>query len=180
MEFTTLAQEKVYTGRAFDVERVSLRLPDGKQRSYDLVRHTNSVTILPLDRNGNLLFVRQYRIGVGAELLELPAGVMEIDENPRDCAVREVREETGMAAGRLELLGDFYLAPGYDTEHMFVFLATDLYSDPLDQDADEFLQLVTIPAAQALEMAYSGQIRDSKSLASLMLAQSRLRARLEK
>ncbi len=179
MGFTILGQEKVYTGRAFDVERVSLRLPDGRQRSYDLVRHINSVTILPLDQNGNLLFVRQFRIGVGDDLLELPAGMMEIDEEPRECAVREVREETGMAAGQLELLGDFYLAPGYDSEHMFVFLATDLYTDPLTQDADEFLQLEVIPTAKAFEMAHSGQIHDSKTLASLMIAQSKLSAWLQ-
>jgi ADP-ribose pyrophosphatase len=174
MEFTPLSSETVYHGRAFDVERIQLRLPDGQQRVYDLVRHNDSVTIVPLDEQGNLLFVNQFRLGVGGTLLELPAGVMDDGEAPDICAAREIREETGMAAGRLELLGDYYLAPGYSSEHMYVYLASNLYADALDQDSDEFLQLVSIPAAQAYEMARGGQIRDSKSLAALLLAAPKL------
>lgn len=174
MEFTPLSHETVYQGRAFGVERVHLRLPDGKHQVYDLVRHNDSVTVIPLDGHGNLLFVNQYRLGVGGNLLELPAGVMGAGEAPEVCAAREIREETGMAAARLELLGDFYLAPGYSSEHMHVFLASGLYADALEQDADEFLQLVSIPAAKAYEMARSGQIRDSKSLAALLLAAPKL------
>jgi ADP-ribose pyrophosphatase len=174
MEFTPLSSETVYHGRAFDVERIQLRLPDGQQRVYDLVRHNDSVTVVPLDEQGNLLFVNQFRLGVGGTLLELPAGVMDDGEAPDICAAREIREETGMAAGRLELLGDYYLAPGYSSEHMYVYLASNLYADALDQDSDEFLQLVSIPAAQAYEMARGGQIRDSKSLAALLLAAPKL------
>lgn len=174
MDFTPLSRESVYQGRAFDVERVHLRLPDGNQRVYDLVRHADSVTIVPMDAHGNLLFVNQFRLGVGGILLELPAGVAASGEAPEVCAAREVREETGMAAERLELLGDFYLAPGYSSEHMYVYLASGLYADALEQDADEFLQLVSMPAAKAYEMAYSGQIRDSKTLAALMLAAPKL------
>jgi len=174
MEFIPLYRETVYQGRAFYVERVWLRLPDGEQRLYDLVQHNDSVTIVPVDREGNLLFVNQFRLGVGANLLELPAGVMGDEEEPEACAAREVREETGMAAAKLELLGDFYLAPGYSSEHMYVFLAEDLYADALDQDADEFLQLETIPVPRAYEMAFNGQIHDAKTLASLIFARPRL------
>jgi ADP-ribose pyrophosphatase len=174
MEFSSLGSEKVYKGRAFDVERVHMRLPDGKQNYYDLVQHNDSVTIVPVDDQGNLLFVSQFRLGAGATLLELPAGVMKDNEDPAVCADREVREETGMGAHKLELLGDFYLAPGYSTEHMFVFLASDLYANALDQDTDEFLQLETIPVADAFEMAHSGQINDAKTLAALLLAKPKL------
>ncbi len=174
MEFIPLSHETVYQGRAFDVERVQMSLPDGKQRPYDLVRHNDSVTILPLDGQGNLLFVNQYRLGAGSNLLELPAGVMSDGEEPEACAAREVREETGMAASRLELLGDFYLAPGYSSEHMYIYLATGLYADALEQDPDEFLRLEPIAAARAYEMARGGQIHDAKSLAALMLAEPKL------
>ncbi|MFN7036539.1 MAG: NUDIX hydrolase [Bellilinea sp.] len=174
MNFAILQRETIYQGRAFGVEKVHLRLPDGAVRPYDLVQHSGSVTIVPLDARGNILFVKQYRIGVGEELLELPAGVLNDGEDPRECAAREIREETGMAAGELTLLGDFYLAPGYSSEHMFIFLASGLYPSPLEQDADEFLELVTLPAARALEMAHNGELRDAKSLAALMLAQKRL------
>ncbi|MEW6503700.1 MAG: NUDIX hydrolase [Chloroflexota bacterium] len=178
MNFAILQRETIYQGRAFEVEKVHLRLPDGTVRPYDLVQHSGSVTIVPLDAQGNILFVKQYRIGVGEALLELPAGVLNDGEDPQTCAAREIREETGLAAEKLELLGDFYLAPGYSSEHMYIFLASGLYPSPLEQDADEFLQLITIPASQALEMAQRGQLRDAKSLAALMLAQKRLKGNL--
>lgn len=178
MNFSILQREKIYQGRAFGVEKVHLKLPDGTIHPYDLVRHSGSVTIVPLDEHGNILFVRQYRIGVGEELLELPAGVLNDGEDPQECAAREIREETGMAAAKLKRLGDFYLAPGYSSEHMVIFLASGLYPAPLEQDADEFLELVSIPAMQALEMAQNGELRDAKSLAALMLAQKHLQGEL--
>jgi ADP-ribose pyrophosphatase len=174
MNFTPQKREKVYSGRAFDVEILTMQLPDGKVRNYDLVQHRGAVTIVPVDPAGNILFVRQYRIGAGMELLELPAGVLNQAEPPAEAAAREVREETGMAAGKMELLGDFYMVPGYSTEHMFVYLATELHPDPLDQDDDEFLELIAIPTAEALRMAGSGEIHDGKSLAALMMVQSYL------
>lgn len=174
MNFKILEREKIYQGRAFNVERVQMRLPDGLVRPYDLVQHNGSVTVVPLDPEGNLLFVNQYRIGAGADLLELPAGVLEAGEDPAVCAAREIREETGMAAKNLLLLGDFYLAPGYSSEHMFIFMATGLYHDPLAHDADEFLQVQAVPAGKALEMARSGQFQDAKTLAALLLAEAHL------
>jgi ADP-ribose pyrophosphatase len=174
MIFEELKRETVYQGRAFGVQVVRLRLPDDRVRDYDLVRHMPSVTVVPLDEKGRLLFVRQFRLGAGEELLELPAGVMEAGEEPLTCAAREVREETGFSAGTLELLGDFYLAPGYSDEHMYVYLATQLMADPLEQDDDEFLELEAIPAAEVLKMAQEARIHDSKTLASLLLALPRL------
>ncbi len=177
MNFETLDREKIYQGRAFAVERVQMRLPDGLVRPYDLVQHNGSVTIVPVDEQGNLYFVSQYRIGAGDILLELPAGVLDDNEDPAVCAAREVREETGMQAGSLVLLGDFYLAPGYSSEHMYVFLAKDLSTNPLDHDADEFLQVHIIPTAEALSLARAGQIKDAKTLAALFLALDHLDTR---
>jgi ADP-ribose pyrophosphatase len=130
--------------------------------------------MLPIDEHGNLFFVRQYRHAAGADLLELPAGTRDEDESYEACAKREMREETGMAAGKLEKLGDFYLAPGYSTEFMVVYLATDLSHDPLEADADEFLQVEKIPVKKAIEMAQRGEVPDAKSLAALFLARPRL------
>jgi len=126
--------------------------------------------ILPVDDDGNLYFVRQYRHAAGGDLLELPAGVRDGNEPYEECAAREIREETGMAAGSLQRVGDFYLAPGYSTEFMVVFLATDLRPDPLPADADEFLEVERLPLRQALDMAAQGQVPDAKSLAALFLA----------
>ncbi len=177
MEFEVVGRESVYQGRAFNVEKIQARLPDGNVRPYDLVDHRDSVTVIPLDQQGNLWFVTQYRIGAQQELLELPAGVLEHEEDPSVGAAREIREETGQAAAELILLGDFYLTPGYCNEHMYVYLALGLYADPLDPDADEFLQVRTIPAVEAYAMAERGEIHDSKTLASLMLARQRILAK---
>lgn len=170
MAHDPIGSEIVYTGRAFTVRRDTLRLPDGRQTTLDVVEHVGSVVLLPLDQNGELLFVRQYRHPAGTDLLELPAGTVEPGEPAEACARRELREETGMAAGRIELLGGFFLAPGYSTEYMQAFLAVDLKVDPLEADADEFLTVTRLPLAQALEMAETGRLPDAKSLAALLLA----------
>lgn len=170
MTFELIKSELLFQGRAFKIRRDSLKTPDGRQTKYDIVEHTGSVVILPIDEQGNLLFVRQYRHAAGLDLLELPAGTRDGDEPHEICAAREIREETGMAAGRLEKIGEFYLAPGYSTEFMVVFLATDLSRNPLQADEDEFLQVETIPVKKALEMAEQGDVPDAKSLAALFLA----------
>ena len=174
MAFELLKSEIIHPGRAFTIRRDTLRLPDGRETMFDIVEHIGSVVILPLDANGHLLFVRQYRHAAGLDLLELPAGTLDEGEAPEACARREIREETGMAAGRLEPLGGFYLAPGYSTEYMYVYLATDLRYDPLEADADEFLSIVRIPLAEVPAMCERGEIPDAKSLAALLLAREHL------
>jgi ADP-ribose pyrophosphatase len=174
MTFELLKSEIIYPGRAFTIRRDTLRLPDGRETRFDIVEHGGSVIILPLDSNGHLLFVRQYRHAAGLDLLELPAGTLDEGEAPEVCARREVREETGMAAGRLEPLGGFYLAPGYSTEYMYVYLATDLHYDPLQADADEFLSVERIPLAEAQAMFERGEMLDAKSLAAFLLARRHL------
>ncbi|MAT45501.1 MAG: ADP-ribose pyrophosphatase [Anaerolineaceae bacterium] len=170
MDFEILNRETIYSGRAFGVQKVNLLLPNQKESVFDLVKHNGSVTIVPLDEAGNIWFVRQYRLGAESQLLELPAGVLEREEDPLVCAAREVREEIGMGAKELQFLGDFYLAPGYSSEHMFVFLATGLFPEELPHDEDEFLNTVKIPFPQVYEMAKKGELKDSKSLAALLLA----------
>jgi ADP-ribose pyrophosphatase len=177
MPFELLKSEIVYPGRAFTIRRDTLRMPDAREASFDIVEHVGSVIILPLDADGCLLFVRQYRHAAGLDLLELPAGTLDKDELPETCATREVREETGMAAGKLESLGGFYLAPGYSTEYMYVYLATDLRYDPLEADADEFLTVERFPLKDAMAMFESGEIQDAKSLAAILLARKHLEKR---
>ncbi|MEJ5203145.1 MAG: NUDIX hydrolase [Anaerolineales bacterium] len=174
MDFEPLQRRTVFHGRAFDVEQVELKLPNNTTALYDLVSHKNAITIVPLDAGGNILFVRQYRLGASGYLLELPAGVLEEGEDPLEGARREIREETGFAAGEWIRLGEFYMAPGYSSELMHVFLARQLCQNPLSPDKDEFIGVETIPIAQAYEMARTGQIRDGKSLSSLFLAQTYL------
>jgi ADP-ribose pyrophosphatase len=174
MAFELLKSDIAYHGRAFTIRRDTLRLPDGRDTTLDIVEHVGSVIILPLEADGHLLFVRQYRHAAGLDLLELPAGTLNEHEVPEECAKRELREETGMAAGRLEPLGGFYLAPGYSTEYMHVYMATDLHVDPLEADADEFLSVERVPVAKALAMCEKGEILDAKSLAAFLLARKYL------
>jgi len=171
MNFEVLNRETLFEGRVFDVERVEARLPDGHVNKFDLVSHEGSITVIPFDQNGNVWFVRQYRLGALKVLLELPAGMIEKGELPEDCARREIREETGLAARDLKYLGQVYLAPGYCTELMHIYLASGLSSDPLPGDADEFLQTIAIPVEQIYDMVRKDEINDSKSLAALLLAQ---------
>ena len=175
MPFEFLRSETLLKGRAFAIRRDTLKAPDGRETKFDIIEHGGSVIIVPIDKDGNLLFVRQYRHAAGMDLLELPAGTLEEGEDPAVCAAREIREETGFAADKIEKIGDFYLAPGYSTEFMHVYLAQDLRHAPLEADADEFLSVEKIPFAEAIQIAERGEMPDAKSLAALLLARSHLK-----
>jgi ADP-ribose pyrophosphatase len=161
MDYTLLNRKVIYTGRVFDVAVHEYRLPDGRSQTYDVVEHHGAVTVVPVDSDGMIHFVRQFRVAAKVSLLELPAGVLHEGEDPMEGAAREVREETGQAAAKMTLLGTFYMVPGYSSEK-------------LPMDDDEFLQTERIPVRRALEMARSGEIQDGKTLASLLMAEKYL------
>jgi len=169
MTFETLSSEITYQGRAFTVRRDQVQAPDGQILKLDIVQHIGAVTILPVDELGQVWFVRQYRHATGKNLLELPAGTLTPGELPENCAAREIREETGMGARTMVKLGSFFLAPGYSTEYMHVFLASDLYPDPLPGDEDEFLSVEKVPLEHVRDLVRSGEILDSKTLSALYL-----------
>ena len=174
MPFELIKSEVLMKGRVFAIRRDYLKTPDGRETKLDIIEHGGSAVVIPVDENGNILLVRQYRHAAGQDLLELPAGTLDDGEDPEVCAAREIREETGKAAETLTKLGEFYLAPGYSDEFMVVYLATGLSDSPLDADEDEFLSLETVPVAEAIRMAERGEIPDAKSLAALFLARPTL------
>lgn len=174
MKFETLRSEDLYQGRVFSVHQDLVRLPDGRTTRLDIVEHGGAVTILPVDEEGQIWFVRQYRHPAGTEILELPAGTLEDGEDPLACAQREIQEEIGMRAGQFQKIGEFFLAPGYSTEFMHVYLATSLSPSPMPADADEFLHTEKYPITQVYQMAQTGEIRDAKTLAALLLATTTL------
>ena len=174
MSFQPLDEETIFRGKVFDLVRVHFRLPNGKEPIFDLVKHPGAVTILPVDAAGNIWFVRQFRIGAEKDLLEFPAGLLEKDESPEASAAREVQEEIGMAAGKLEKLGEFYMVPGYSTEKITAYLATGLYPSTLPTDEFELLEKVSLPIQKVFEMVRAGDIQDGKTLATLLLAMPRL------
>ncbi|MBK9602993.1 MAG: NUDIX hydrolase [Anaerolineales bacterium] len=174
MPFELIKSEPLLQGRAFKIRRDTMKTPDGRETKFDIVEHGGSVVIIPIDSDGNLLFVRQYRHAAGMDMLELPAGTRDGDEPFAECAAREIREETGMEAGTLIQVGSFYLAPGYSTEFMGVFLATNLKHNPLEADDDEFLSVEKIPVREAILSAERGELPDAKTLAALLMARPQL------
>jgi ADP-ribose pyrophosphatase len=175
MAFELLESKTIFRGKVFDLRQDTIRLPNGNQTRIDIVDHPPAVTILPVDSEGNIWFIRQYRHSAGEVVLELPAGVMEASEDPAVSAQREIREEIGMAADEIRKLGEFWLAPGYSSEYMYVFLAQGLHTAPLEADVDEFITVEKFPIEQALTLAENGHISDAKSLAALLIARPHLR-----
>lgn len=174
MPFEFIKSDILLQGRTFKVRRDTLKTPDGRETKLEIVEHGGSVVLVPLDEEGNVLFVRQYRHAAGGDLLELPAGTRNGDEPYEKCAAREIREETGLEAGILQKVGEFFLAPGYSTELMAVYLATELKDNPLDADDDEFLKVEKIPAKEVSARFEDGDIPDAKSLAAWLLAKPHL------
>jgi ADP-ribose pyrophosphatase len=165
----------VYRGKVFSVRRDHIRLSGGKEAHLDIIDHPASVTIIPVGSSGEISFVRQYRHAAGGDLLELPAGTSDPGEDPKACALRECREEVGMSPGRLTLIGECWLVPGYATEYMHFYLAEDLTPMPLPQDEDEEIQVQRLSRQEAMALASRGEIRDAKTLVGLFLLSSRLR-----
>jgi ADP-ribose pyrophosphatase len=163
-----LSSETKFDGYLIAVRVDHLRRDDGVLIDREVVSYGHAVVLVPVDAEGRLLMVRQYRHAVGEWLLELPAGgVDDGDASPAAAAQRELREETGHR-GVLTAIGGIFLAPGYSDEYQHVFAATDLVADALDADEDEDLELERVPLADAMRRV-GADIRDAKSIASLML-----------
>ncbi|NJL95195.1 MAG: NUDIX hydrolase [Anaerolineae bacterium] len=149
--------------------RYDLRLPNGTAWQREVLHHPGAVAIVPLKADGQVVLVRQYRLAAATFLLELPAGTLEPGEAPAACARRELQEEAGYLPGQLDPLGRFFVAPGISQEQMDLFVARDLIPSRLPADADEALEVVEMPLAQALHLAQTGEIRDAKTLLGLLL-----------
>ena len=174
MEFKSISNKSLYQGKAVKLWLEQVRYPDGRMASFEVVRHSGAVTILPVDEDGMIWFVRQYRHPARQMLLELPAGTIEPDESHHETAAREIREEIGMTAEKMEYLGGFFMAPGYSTEYMHVYLAHGLTPSPLQQDESEFILVEKLSIEEVYRMVESGDIQDGKTLAILMLAEKLL------
>lgn len=169
-----LASEKIFKGAVFDVERDRLREENGIEIVREVVRHPGGAGALPLFDDGRVALVRQYRHPARRELLEIPAGRIEGGETPEMCAAREVEQEIGFRAGRIEKLAEFYSTPGFCEEKLHVYLATDLTPSSQALDHDEVVEVVYLPFAEAAQLAERGGIEDSKTIIALLLAVKRV------
>jgi len=171
-----LTSKNIYSGKIIGLNTDTVRLENGREVLREVVVHHGGVGILPVDRDGNLLLVRQFRYPTGGELLEIPAGKMEQGEDPRQCGIRELEEEVGCRAGVFESMGKMWPTPAYDTELDHLFYATELTPARQHLDDDEFLDVERIPLEQAVRMVLEGAIPDAKTqLAVLKFAALRQR-----
>ena len=167
--------KKVFSGRVFDVTVDTVREAD---RTYirEVVHHPGSAVILPAFDDDTVGFVRQYRHPAVKYLLELPAGTLNDREPPEVGAARELEEELGVSAGRLEKLAEFFVSPGFCEEKMWIYLATDLVPTAQKLEDDELIEIVRLPIERALQMISDGEIEDAKTIIGLLLAAPRLGA----
>jgi len=165
--------KKVFAGRVFDVTVDTVRERD---QTYvrEVVHHPGSAVILPAYDDGTIALVRQYRHPAVKYLLELPAGTLNDRECPEVGAARELEEELGVRAGKLEKLSEFFVSPGYCEEKMWLYLATELTETAQRLEDDEFIEVVRVPVERALQMITEGEIEDAKTIIGLLLAAPRL------
>jgi len=169
----TLSSEEIYHGKVFDIRIDKIRDGDVEYKR-EIVVHKGSAVIIPVFEDGTVALVRQYRHAAGSSLLEICAGTLNAGEYPKLGAIRELEEEIGVTAGKVDKLTEFYVSPGFLTEKMFVFLATDLTEVGQKLEEDELLTIERHSFPDLFEMIRNGGIEDAKSIAGLILAGARL------
>ncbi|MBR0462936.1 MAG: NUDIX hydrolase [Clostridia bacterium] len=175
---TILDEERVFEGHLVKVGKMNVTLPNGEKAIREVVRHVGASAIVPLDTDGQVTLVRQFRAAVNRVVLEIPAGKLDSKAEDRLLAARrELREETGLEADTWTHLSDIITTPGFTDELISLYLAEDLRQGEAQPDDDEFLNLVKMPLSQAVTMCQTGQIDDAKSICALLLAQKALDGR---
>ena len=172
-----LESKEIFNGRVIRVTLDKVQLEDGTTSTREVVHHHGGACVLPVDADGNVTMVRQFRYALGEEIWELPAGKLEADEDPFEAAKRELSEECGLTADTYTELGVVYPTVGYDSERIYLWAAEGLHTVGQHLDAGEFLDVVKMPFAQALGLVMDGTIKDSKTqIALLKYAQLRGKA----
>jgi ADP-ribose pyrophosphatase len=163
-----ISSQQLYRGRAVSLRMDTVEKSNGKTTTREVVEHSNCVAVVVVDEQGNVLLVRQYRYPVGKFLLEIPAGGIDPNEEPIDCVRRELQEEIGYFPQKIEELGGFYSVPGYGTEYLHCYLATDLVPSRLIAEDSEGIEVVRVPISKITQIITSGEICDAKSIAALL------------
>jgi ADP-ribose pyrophosphatase len=168
MDERVLESRRVYDGRIVNLRVDTVAIDDGATATREVVEHVQAVAVVPVMADGRIVLVRQYRLPAGRELLEVPAGSLDPGEDPDTAAQRELQEEIGFATRRLSRLGGFWVAPGYCTEYIHIYLAKDLYESRLDADHDERIEVEIVTLDDALGRIDTGEIEDAKSICGLL------------
>jgi ADP-ribose pyrophosphatase len=170
-----VGSRRVYSGRVINLDVDQVRFPNGAVGELEMIRHPGASAIVPFlsDPGGEdpqLMLIRQYRYAADGWLLEIPAGRLDPGESPDDCARRELQEETGCTADRMEHMYTLYTTPGFTDEKIHLFLATGLHRGDPNREFDEQLEVETVPLSQALELIRTGELRDAKSALGILFA----------
>ncbi|MFC1994821.1 NUDIX hydrolase [Chloroflexota bacterium] len=164
----TLSSQLIYDGRAVKLRVDTVQTAGGRETTREIVEHADCVAIIAIDADNNVLLVNQFRKPVEKELLEIPAGGIDPGEDPETAVRREMREETGYFPQKVESLGGFYSAPGYSSEYLYLYLATDLTPSQLFAEDTASIEVVRVPISQIPGLIASGSICDAKSIAGLL------------
>lgn len=168
-----ICKKTVYSGKIFDVEQRTVKLPDGREGIYDIVKSFDACAIVALDDDDNVIMVNQYRQSAKKVLLEIPAGKIDPGEDPDVCALRELAEETGYRANSIKKLASIRVSPGFVTEVIHIYKATGLTLGDTDFDDDEFIEITKIPLSSVYDMISSGEIEDAKTISGLLMVMKR-------
>jgi ADP-ribose pyrophosphatase len=164
----TLSSQIIFEGRAVKLRIDTVQTVSGRQSTREIVEHADCVAVIAVDAEDNVLLVNQFRKPVEKELLEIPAGGIDEGEDAEAAVIREMQEETGFRPQRTELLGGFYSAPGYATEYLYLYLATDLVPSQLYAEDTEGIEVIRVPLTQIPDLITSGRVCDAKSIAGLL------------
>lgn len=170
MDFTEkmIASRTVMKGNLLQFKIDTVLLPNGKEATREWVQHPGAVAVVAVDDQNRICMVRQYRYPLGQELLEIPAGKIDQAEDPLDCAKRELKEEAGLSAASWSLMHSYYTTPGFSDEIIHLYHASGLTAGANQPDEDEFLEMVMLPCAEAIDMLQAGKIKDSKTIIALL------------
>jgi len=167
-EYRTISSKQIYAGHIINLRIDKVQLPSEQQTEREVVEHHGAVAIVALDSDGHILLVKQFRQAAGKELLEIPAGCIDLGETPEKTARRELQEETGFSSGKLAYLCGFYSAPSFTNEYLHIFLATELFPSQLIANDTAEINVIRMPLFELMGLINGGGIEDSKSIAALL------------
>lgn len=177
-EEKTVKETEIFKGKVLKLDFLEVLLPDGNPATREIIRHPGAAAVIPINDKNEIFMVRQYRKPLEKVTLEIPAGKLDRGEDPRVCAERELREETGVTSGKLWYVASIHSTPGFSDEVLHLYAATELTEGESNADEDEFLSVEKIPIGKLLQMIFSGEITDAKSIIGILIAEKIIKGEL--
>ncbi|AFS78412.1 ADP-ribose pyrophosphatase NudF [Gottschalkia acidurici 9a] len=174
-EEKTMKSDRIYEGKVLSLRIDTVELPNKKYSKREIVEHPGAVAVVAVTEDNEVVFVRQYRKAIECELLEIPAGKLELNEDPMECAKRELKEETGYESEDMELLCETHTSPGFSNEKIYIYLAKNLKKGKANPDEDEYVESETISMEKIMNMIENKQITDSKTITGFLMTYSKLK-----